>query len=243
MHPAQWQTFIAQFSQLSQRKRLAGIALLQDGAAQDAAIALIEQTAQASLHCPACGARHIHRHGHAHGLQRYRCVRCGRTFNALTGTPLAHLHHKTQWLAYAGCLLASFSVRKAAEHVHIHRNTSFRWRHRFLALAKTDRPRCLHGITEADEMYLLESQKGARHLTRPPRQRASAVFPTNMSASWWRATAPGKPSTSSLAVASSARRNCMPACQASSIATFCCSAMAILPIPCSPASWVLRMRR
>ena len=52
MHPAQWQTFIAQFSQLSQRQRLAGIALLQNGAAQDAAIALIEQTMQASLHCP-----------------------------------------------------------------------------------------------------------------------------------------------------------------------------------------------
>ena len=171
MHPVQWHTFIEQFSQLSQRQRLAGIALLQDSAAQEAAIALIEHTAQASLQCPACGATHIHRHGHAHGLQRYRCVSCGRTFNALTGTPLAHLHHKTQWLAYAGCLLASFSVRKAAEHVLIHRNTSFRWRHRFLALAKTDRPRCLHGIAEADEMYVLESQKGSRHLTRPARQR------------------------------------------------------------------------
>ena len=56
MHPVQWQTFIAQLSQLSQRQRLAGIALLQDGAAQDAAIPLIEQTAQASLHCPACRA-------------------------------------------------------------------------------------------------------------------------------------------------------------------------------------------
>ena len=67
MHPVQWQAFIAQFSQLSQRQRLAGIALLQDGAAQNAAIALVEQTAQASLHCPSCGATHIHRHGHAHG--------------------------------------------------------------------------------------------------------------------------------------------------------------------------------
>jgi len=175
MHPVQWQALIAQFPQLSRRQRLTGIALLQDGAAQAAAIALIEQTAQANLHCPACRATHIHRHGHAHGLQRYRCVPCGRTFNALSGTPLAYLHHKTQWLAYAGCLLDSFSVRKAAEHVHIHRNTSFRWRHRFLALAKTDRPHRLHGIAEADELYLLESQKGSRHLTRPARQRGGAA--------------------------------------------------------------------
>ena len=140
MHAVQWQVFVEQCSQLSQRQRLAGISLLQEGAAQDAAIALIERTARANLHCPSCGATHLHRHGHVHGLQRYRCVPCGRTFNALSGTPLAHLHHKTRWLAYAACLLNSFSVRKAADHLQIHRNTSFRWRHRFLALAKTDRP-------------------------------------------------------------------------------------------------------
>ena len=140
MHAAQWQVLIEQFSQLSQRQRHAGIKLLQDSVAQNAAIVLIEQTAQASLQCPSCGATHFHRHGHAHGLQRYRCVPCRRTFNALSGTPLAHLHHKTQWLAYAACLLHSFSVRKAAEQVHIHRNTSFRWRHRFLALAKPAAP-------------------------------------------------------------------------------------------------------
>ena len=175
MRPDQWQAFIRQCTQLSHRQRLTGMALLHNAASEDAAITLIEQTAQPGLHCPACRATHFHRHGQAHGLQRYRCVPCGKTFNALTGTPLAHLHHKTQWLAYADCLLNSFSVRKAAQQVHIHRNTSFRWRHRFLALAKTDRPRCLHGIAEADEMYLLESQKGSRHMTRPARQRGGAA--------------------------------------------------------------------
>ena len=175
MRPDQWQAFIRQCTQLSHRQRLAGMALLHNAASQNAAIILIEQTAQADLHCPACRATHFHRHGQAHGLQRYRCVSCGKTFNALTGTPLAHLHHKTQWLAYADCLLNSFSVRKAAQQVNIHRNTSFRWRHRFLALAKTDRPRCLHGIAEADEMYLLESQKGSRHMTRPARKRGGAA--------------------------------------------------------------------
>ena len=171
MDTAQWQIFAKQFSQLSHRQRIASGSLLRSSAPQEAAVALIEQTAQAQLHCPACRSAHFHRHGQAHGLQRYRCVPCRKTFNALTGTPLAHLHHKERWLAYADCLLNSFSVRKAAAQVAIHRNTSFRWRHRFLALAKTDRPRCLHGITEADEMYVLESQKGSRRLTRPARQR------------------------------------------------------------------------
>ena len=171
----QWQVFIKQFALLSPRQRVVSGNLLRSDTAQDASVTLIEQVAQGQLHCPACAATHFHRHGHAHGLQRYRCVPCGKTFNALTGTPLAHLRYKARWLAYADCLLNSCSVRKAASEVNIHRNTSFRWRHRFLALAKTDRPRCLHGIAEADEMYVLESQKGSRHLTRPARKRGGAA--------------------------------------------------------------------
>ena len=171
MQQAQWQALIAQFAELSQYQRLQGMELLRGAPPEKAATELIEGTARARLCCPACQSRHVHRHGHANDLQRYRCVPCGKTFNALTGTPLAHLRHKVLWLEYADCLLNSNSVRKAAQQLGIHRNTSFRWRHRFLALAKTDRPRRLHGITEADEMYLLESEKGARHLQRPARQR------------------------------------------------------------------------
>ena len=171
MQPAEWIRFIAQFAHLNRRQRQAGMALLRGNAPHDATVALLESVAQPRLACPACHSPHLHRHGHAHGLQRYRCVPCGRTFNALTDTPLARLRHKSLWLDYADCLLASDSVRKAALQLGVHRNTTFRWRHRFLSLAKTDRPHCLHGIAEADELYVLESQKGARHLTRPPRRR------------------------------------------------------------------------
>lgn len=174
MRPAQWQTFTAMFAQLSQHQRHASIQLLSSAVKQEAVVMLIEQTAHARaphLTCPACHSPHCHRHGQANGLQRYRCVSCGRTFNSLTGTPLSRLRHKSQWLDYAACMLDSFTVRKAAAQVEVHRNTSFRWRHRFLALARTDRPLCLHGIVEADEMFLLESEKGARHLLRPARKR------------------------------------------------------------------------
>ncbi|MGX9772092.1 IS1595 family transposase [Janthinobacterium aestuarii] len=171
MQPAEWITLIAQFAQLSQRQRQAGIALLRGSAPHDATVALLENVAQPRLACPVCHSDHLHRHGHAHGLQRYRCVPCGRTFNVLTGTPLARLRHKSLWLDYADCLLASDSVRKAASQLGVHRNTTFRWRHRFLSLAKTDRPHGLHGIAEADELYLLESEKGARQMTRPARRR------------------------------------------------------------------------
>ena len=171
MLSAEWTIFIAQFSCLSARQRQAGITLLRGNAPQQATITLIEDVARQRLACPACHSAHVHRHGHAHGLQRYRCVPCGRTFNALTGTPLARLRHKAQWLEYADCLLDSVSVRRAASRLGLHRNTTFRWRHRFLSLAKTDRPHCLHGIAEADELYVLESQKGACTMTRPARRR------------------------------------------------------------------------
>ena len=173
MQPVEWISFIAQFAQLNRRQRQQGIALLCGNAPHDATVALLESVAQARLHCPACRSHHLHRHGHAHGLQRYRCVPCGRTFNALTGTPLARLRHKALWLEYADCLLDSRSVRQAAQQLGLHRNTTFRWRHRFLNVAKTDRPHGLHGITEADELYLLESEKGSRQMTRPARRRGS----------------------------------------------------------------------
>lgn len=132
---------------------------------------LLDQAAQPQLCCPRCHASHWYRHGRESGLQRYRCRGCGKTFNALTGTPLARLHHKERWLAYLDSMLASHTVRQAASRIGVHRNTSFRWRHRFLALPRTDRAPLLHGIAEADEMFLLESQKGSRHLTRPARRR------------------------------------------------------------------------
>ncbi|HEX9174468.1 MAG TPA: IS1595 family transposase, partial [Telluria sp.] len=69
----------------------------------------------------------------------------------------------------------SSTVRRAAALAGVHKNTSFRWRHRFLANTKADRLWPLGGITEADETYLLESQKGSRHLDRPPRRRGGTA--------------------------------------------------------------------
>ena len=97
MQAAEWISFIAQFSRLNQRQRQAGMALLRGNAPHDATVALLESVAQRRLACPACHSPQLHRHGHAHGLQRYRCVPCGRTFNALTGTPLAGFRHKSLW--------------------------------------------------------------------------------------------------------------------------------------------------
>ena len=140
----------------------------------DECIALIEQAARGRP-CPHCAHPRAHRCGQASGLQRFQCLRCRRSYNALTGTPLARLRKKQCWLAYLQCVLESRTVRDAARVVRVHRTTSFRWRHRFVPGAMRDRPAALNGIVEADETYRLESQKGSRHLTRKPRKRGGVA--------------------------------------------------------------------
>ena len=137
-------------------------------------VALIEAAAKGRP-CPRCGCGRVHRCGRASGLQRFRCLACGRSFNALTGTPLARLRKKERWLAYLQCVLESRTVRDTAQVVGVHRTTSFRWRHRFVPGAMRDRPATLSAIVEADETYRLESQKGSRKLTRRPRKRGGVA--------------------------------------------------------------------
>jgi transposase-like protein len=84
--------------------------------------------------CPHCAAdaTQLASWGRSGGLQRYRCKACRRTCNALTCTPLARLRKKYCWLDYAQAPIAGLTVRAAAKHCSVSKNTAFRWRHRFL---------------------------------------------------------------------------------------------------------------
>lgn len=175
MNSTQFALLAHQVTLLSVRQRQRILALLARTTNHDRTVEILETSAQPFLTCPVCRSVRRHKHGQNAGLQRFRCIDCGRTYNSLTGTPMARLRYKARWLEYTECLLRTTTVRGAAEHVHVHKNTTFRWRHRFLTLPKTDRPLSLSGIAEADEMYLLESEKGSRNLERAPRHRGSAA--------------------------------------------------------------------
>jgi hypothetical protein len=54
------------------------------------------------------------------------------------------------------------SVRRSAQACGVHRNTAFRWRHRFLRLPTEQQPEQLEGIVEGDETFFLESFKGKK---------------------------------------------------------------------------------
>jgi transposase-like protein len=136
-----------------------------------------------ALGCPYCDAKEVRPWGRASGLARYRCTDCRRTFNALTGTPLARLRHKDRWPDQARALMAGESVAKAAARCEVAYTTAFRWRHRFLMAPARDKPTRLVGIVEADETFILESFKGRRAgLPRASRKRGGKPKKTGLSA-------------------------------------------------------------
>lgn len=158
------------------RKRLDELDAQQEG------LAVIESVGTAQTRCcPQCQGTDLYLHGQASGLQRYRCKTCQRTFNALTGTALARLRKKDKWLGFIAELVASHPLRQAAATLEVHRNTTLRWRHRFLDGMKADRSTTLQGVAEADETYFLESRKGCRKLDRPARQRGGKATKPGLS--------------------------------------------------------------
>jgi len=135
-------------------------------------VALIEGEFAKAPACGHCGSEAFSRWGVATGMKRYQCKACNRTFNALTGTPLAHLQKREKWLEYARAIVDGLSLRKAAKRVGVHLDTSFRWRHRFLATSKGAKATAVTGIVEVDETFIRKSAKGSKRLVgRAPRKR------------------------------------------------------------------------
>ena len=145
-------------------------------------MAQIGQARIASFGCPHCGGDAIRRWGEANGKPRYRCTSCRKTFNALTGTPLAGLRRTDRWDDQARALMSGETVAKAAARCDVAYTTAFRWRHRFLAALNLDQPRRLSGIVEADETFILESFKGRRSdLPRAARKRGGKAAKRGLS--------------------------------------------------------------
>jgi hypothetical protein len=116
-------------------------------------------------------------------LPRYRCTQCRRSFNALTGTPLARLRKKEHWTEQTQALITGESLAKVAKRCEVAVTTAFRWRHRFLSAPALDKPSQLSGIVEVDETYILESFKGKRpSLPRPAHKRGGMAKTRGLSA-------------------------------------------------------------
>jgi len=167
MQNENFQQWLSQATELTIYQKKQAFNELSDKTHQE----LTEQQLGEVKHCPHCASPKFTHWGQSNDLPRYRCKACLKTFNVLTGTPLARLRHKSLWLHYSDMMLESSTIRKAASELGIDKNTSFRWRHRFLISPTIHKPEHLPGIVEADETFFLESHKGEKGLNRPPRKR------------------------------------------------------------------------
>ena len=159
------------------------VATTTDARADEDLLSKVGRVRIVSFGCPHCGRDEVHPWGKAGGKPRYRCTGCRKTFNPLTGTPLAGLHHQDRWPDQAQALIAGETVAKAAARCKVAYTTAFRWRHRFLSALTLDKPPRLTGIVEADETFILESFKGKRGaLPRPARKRGGKALKRGLSA-------------------------------------------------------------
>jgi transposase-like protein len=102
-----------------------------------------------AITCPHCRSRRVTKWGAAHGLPRYRCLDCARTYNILTKTALARLRNKELWLTFVGTMVEGRSVRKSALACGVSAATIVRWRRRFTACTGEQKARILTSILGA----------------------------------------------------------------------------------------------
>ena len=133
----------------------------------------LEDNFAANPVCQHCNSDNVRKYGFQNHRQRYQCKTCGRTFNALTGTPLAHVNVTSVLDQYLECMTTSMTLRAAARACGISLDTAFHLRHRIMQLLQKDQAEQLRGIVELDETFFRESDKGSRTLPfqREPRKR------------------------------------------------------------------------
>lgn len=123
---------------------------------------LVRKMTDSVSECPHCGCDELAKAGSKDGRRRFRCKACFKSFNALTGTPIACLRMVDKHVRNAKCMTEGLSLPKTANLLGINIKTAFRWRHRFLSLLQEMQPSRLSGLVEADETYFIESFKGQR---------------------------------------------------------------------------------
>lgn len=180
MELSEFQAWLAAAEELSEAQKAEAREVLSGRSGPKAALAALELGVGEDRRCPHCQTPGAVARGYARGLRRYRCKGCGKSFNALTGTPLSGLRHKERWLEFGRSLAERETVVTSAERCDVAVSTAFRWRHRFLKAAKNGGQK-LRGIVEVDETFVLASRKGSRQLGRKPRKRGGKAAKRGLS--------------------------------------------------------------
>lgn len=124
--------------------------------------------------CPHCGGNKYVKFGFKSNSQRYKCKSCNRSFTEYTGTWIAGIHHKDKLDDYLGLMLEEKSLDKIKAALFINKKTAFDWRHKILASLSENDKDDFTGITENDETFFLNSQKGSSVSNCKPRKRGGS---------------------------------------------------------------------
>jgi len=159
---------------LTERQRLISEIQLKDKEQLD--VYSCQQSRRALLNnkqgfCPHCGDNKYVRFGFKSHSQRYKCKSCNRSFTEFSGTWMAGIHSKEKLDDYLALMMEEKSLDKIKIALSMNKKTAFDWRHKILAsLSDTDRDD-FTGITESDETFFLNSEKGRSVTHREPRKR------------------------------------------------------------------------
>ena len=187
-----FQVWLSAARRLTRAQRREALAVLSGRSEGEASKAAIELGVDEARRCPHCASEGAVSRGMARGLRRYQCKDCGRTFNALTGTPLSGLHHKKRWLSFGASLA---TVKASAARCDVAVSTAFRWRHRFRRRRGAIR-RCSRGSWKRTRPTFWRAGRvragwGARHGGGAARRR-SAAFRASRCRFSWRRTGAGQ---------------------------------------------------
>jgi len=121
--------------------------------------------------CSHCGHTKYVKFGSKSGSQRYKCKSCKRSFTEYSGTWMSGIHHKNKIDSYLQLMVEENSLDNIKVALAINKKTAFDWRHKILSsLCENDKDD-FTGITESDETFFLNSEKGRNVTGRKSRKR------------------------------------------------------------------------
>ena len=139
-----------------------------------------EEEKSGEVSCPHCQSESIVRNGRKSRKQAYICRGCGKSFVATTGSAIQNSHSSaTVWKQVISDTVNGVSIDKTAASLDLHHETVFNMRHKILYAVEQSliaNPTELTGVCEADETYVLESEKGRRfpeNYHRKPRKHGA----------------------------------------------------------------------
>ncbi len=136
--------------------------------------------------CPICRRADVRfiKKGIQASKQRYQCKGCGRKFTYDTKQITSNSHQSTDsWITVIEDTLSMTSLDETAEKIGACHETAFNMRHKLLAYMEsmTESFALLDELVEADETYILESQKGVRCVDRKPRKHGEGATKRGLS--------------------------------------------------------------